>query len=333
MTGRCEICELPLAGTFAIGQQSEAQSCPRCGPWFHLVTSTGAADRPLADAFVTGDPQIERLRRSVASHKIRRMQRVGKIVAVAYEQLLAWKLDEALPTLAAQRDSLILWIGDNQPSPAENAITSSLALEAWLGGAIVPNNPVASLSWLLTAWPAGRFYSRADVSNGQLGFRLSLDGWNLYEELKRNGSQSRLAFMAMKFGFADIDSVVENCFKPAIDETGFVLRKLPDQQPAGSIDDQLRVALHTCRFVVADLTHSSPNAYWEAGFAEGLRRPVIYTCRAKEWETEKRQFDTNHMVTVIWSPGDLEKAARELKAVVRATLPEEAQLEDPGANS
>jgi nucleoside 2-deoxyribosyltransferase len=45
------------------------------------------------------------------------------------------------------------------------------------------------------------------------------------------------------------------------------------------IDDQMRVALRTSRFVVADLTRGNRGAYWEAGFAEGLGRPVIYTCR------------------------------------------------------
>jgi hypothetical protein len=78
--------------------------------------------------------------------------------------------------------------------------------------------------------------------------------------------------MAMQFGDAEFNRVVNDCFKPAVKAAGFELRLLTDGQPAGLIDDQLRVALRTARFVIADLTHANNGAYWEAGFAEGLGR-------------------------------------------------------------
>lgn len=109
---------------------------------------------------------------------------------------------------------------------------------------------------------------------------------------------------------------------------GFELRLLTDGQPAGLIDDQLRVALRTSRFVIADLTHANNGAYWEAGFAEGLGRPVIYTCRKKEWDERKSHFDTNHLVTIIWDPEKLQDAANHLTATIRATLLSEAKMTD-----
>jgi nucleoside 2-deoxyribosyltransferase len=134
--------------------------------------------------------------------------------------------------------------------------------------------------------------------------------------------------MAMKFGDPELDGVVENCFKPAIARTGFVLNRLTDGQPAGLIDDQLRVAIRTSRFLISDLTHANNGAYWEAGFAEGLGRPVIYTCRKAEWDERKTHFDTNHLVTIIWDRDNLETAATNLTATVRATLPAEAKMTD-----
>jgi nucleoside 2-deoxyribosyltransferase len=100
---------------------------------------------------------------------------------------------------------------------------------------------------------------------------------------------------------------------------------------AGLIDDQLRVALRTSRFVIADLTYGSRGAYWEAGFAEGLGRPVIYTCREKEWNDangEAPHFDTNHLRTIVWRRDKLDEAATNLKATIRATLPAEAIMTD-----
>jgi hypothetical protein len=103
---------------------------------------------------------------------------------------------------------------------------------------------------------------------------------------------------------------------------------------SGLIDDQLRVAQQTSRFVIADLTHANNGAYWEAGFAEGLGRPVIYTCRQTEWDEldergrRKVHFDASHLVTIIWDPTHLDDASTRLTATIRATLPGEAKMTD-----
>jgi nucleoside 2-deoxyribosyltransferase len=89
------------------------------------------------------------------------------------------------------------------------------------------------------------------------------------------------------------------------------------------------VALRTSRFVVSDLSYQNNyGAYWEAGFAEGLGRPVIYTCRKEEWDERKTHFDTNHLNAIIWDPDKLDDAALRLTATIRATLPAEAKMTD-----
>jgi nucleoside 2-deoxyribosyltransferase len=134
--------------------------------------------------------------------------------------------------------------------------------------------------------------------------------------------------MAMKFGDNVLDRVVLECFKPAVARAGFELRKLTDEQPAGLIDNQIRSAILSGRFVVADLSHGSHGAYWEAGFAEGLGLPVIYTCEEDAWKERKTHFDTNHMLTIVWNASRLTKAEDELTATIRATLRAEAKQAD-----
>ncbi len=153
-------------------------------------------------------------------------------------------------------------------------------------------------------------------------------GWERYDALTRAQVESHTAFMAMEFGHEELNRMVNDVFKPAVEATGFKLRVLSDGQPAGLIDDQLRVALRTSRFVIADLTHGNNGAYWEAGFAEGLGRPVIYTCRKQEWDASKSHFDTSHLNTIIWDPENLRDAATRLTATIRATLPAEAKMTD-----
>lgn len=159
---------------------------------------------------------------------------------------------------------------------------------------------------------------------------LSAKGWERQTELLRDGARSTHAFMTMKFGDAEMDRVFAEHLRPAVAQTGFDLRTtVGDHQTAGSIDNRMRVEIRTSRFVLCDLTHGNQGAYWEAGFAEGLGRPVIYTCRRDVLNTPKAvHFDTDHQLIIKWDLPDMGAAMQELKATIRATLPAEAKMQD-----
>lgn len=222
----------------------------------------------------------------------------------------------------------MLWIGDAQPSPAEPAAGLVETICALIGAAILPNGDSSSLGWFVSQPEVQSLLEQRHDQGGLATFRLKMPGWQRYEELKRAVVNSRVAFMAMEYGHADLDGIVRDHFRPAVARTGFTLKDMRDDQPAGVIDDQMRVALRTSRFVIADLTHSNRGAYWESGFAEGLGRPVIYTCEKAVWDREKTHFDTNHLVTIPWSIDDPATAAEKLVSTIRATLPVEAKLAD-----
>ena len=80
--------------------------------------------------------------------------------------------------------------------------------------------------------------------------------------------------------------------------------------------------------VVADLTERSAGAYWEAGFAAGLGTPVIYTCDARQFSELGTHFDTNHHVTIKWDSDKPDRAASDLKAMIRNALPDMAKMTD-----
>jgi nucleoside 2-deoxyribosyltransferase len=88
----------------------------------------------------------------------------------------------------------------------------------------------------------------------------------------------------------------------------------------------MMVDIRAAAFVVADLTGASAGAYWEAGFASGLGRPVIYTCEESSFSDS--HFDTNHHVTIKWSAASPERAASDLKAMIRNALPDRAKMTD-----
>ena len=96
--------------------------------------------------------------------------------------------------------------------------------------------------------------------------------------------------MAMQFGDNALNWMLENVFKPSVSQTGFQLHKLDDHPRAGLIDDRLCVEIQSSDFLIADLTHDNYGAYWEAGYAEGLGKPVIYTCEKNKFTAPLNEF-------------------------------------------
>lgn len=150
---------------------------------------------------------------------------------------------------------------------------------------------------------------------------LSLDGWEQYEAERRGQIDSKYGFMAMQFGDNELDSFVADVVKPAVrDGFGYDLLDMRDISAAGVIDNIMSVQIRSAMFVMADLTHDNNGAYWEAGYAEGLGKPVVYICKKDKFDKMKTHFDTNHRTTITWSKDDPEKFSRELIATLRRSL-------------
>ncbi len=320
---KCPVCERPASDPQELGGLTGI-SCPRCG-----LIALAVAFYLLGQRLGSLSEPEGRHRRSRLSHILRRQQGQATYASIPIEQLDEWRLNDPLPSPMEQVDSLLLWIGDHQPSTGQYLVVPELEVAAWIGTIITADELDEGVEFTLANLASLGLLQRGS-GGSRMTVRLTLPGWERHEELKRGRAASRTAFMAMKFGDGDLNAVVRDCFKPAVDRAGFRLRALNDGQGAGLIDDQMRVAIRTARFVIADLTHRNNGAYWEAGFAEGLGKPVIYTCRKDEWDRREVHFDANHLVHVIWTPETLTQVAERLIATIRATLPDEAVMTDSG---
>lgn len=154
-----------------------------------------------------------------------------------------------------------------------------------------------------------------------LNVNLSLAGWNQYEAEKRGKFDGNYGFIAMQFGDSSLDPFVQDVVKPSVkDGIGYDLVDVRDRSRAGVIDNIIRTEIRDAAFVLVDLTHDNSGAYWEAGYAEGLGKPVIYICEKEKFDAKKTHFDTNHCTTVPWSRDDDEGFRRELIATLRRSL-------------
>jgi hypothetical protein len=235
-------------------------------------------------------------------------------------------LRNSLPSLSEQINNMILWLGE-KTTPGKGEWIEPSRHQSIMGAATAEGFSLVVKRLINLGLIEGEISSGLDGIT-QLEAVLTFDGWDYYDQLNRGAQDSRKAFMAMKYGDPDLDHIVNEYFRSAVAATGFQLYRLDDTPKAGLIDDRLRIGIKTSRFLISDLTHENAGAYWEAGYAEGLGKPVIYTCEESKFESQKTHFDTNHHLTVIWNKTRPEIAAEKLKATIRVTFPAEAKLTD-----
>ncbi|MCY4390036.1 MAG: hypothetical protein OXC18_23305 [Desulfurellaceae bacterium] len=150
---------------------------------------------------------------------------------------------------------------------------------------------------------------------------LTLDGWEQYEAEKRGEFSGNYGFIAMQFGDPKLDPFMKDIVKPAVKEgIGYKLVDMRDVGRAGVIDNIMRTQIRDAAFVIVDLTHGNPGAYWEAGYAEGLGKPVLYICEKATFDEDGTHFDTNHCTTIFWSRDDDEDFKQKLIATLRRSL-------------
>lgn len=224
------------------------------------------------------------------------------------------------PIPAQQATNIIRYIGDEVSRAGEPVSAFPVGFYAIVGA---PNAEFAAR--LALELLENRILSGADASSGGqtelLNVNLSLDGWERYEKEKRGQIAGKYGFIAMKFGDDVLDPFVENTVKPAVKEgTGYDLVDMRDVARAGIIDNIMRTQIRDAAFVIVDLTHDNSGAYWEAGYAEGLGKPVIFICEKSKFDDAKTHFDTNHCTTVLWSQEEEDGFQQQLVATLRRSL-------------
>jgi hypothetical protein len=292
----------------------EAVNCSLCGGF---RVSSGA--KLVFDLPLTEPKEV-----ALARHLLGRLQKQERrpVLDEAFFQSVK---DRQLPSPAEACDNLLKWIaekGDRRPGQRINGPWSDETKILSEVGVVDRQD----LAWLLETLQQQRLLQLLVFNSEGFSGNLTADGWQRYEEIQRAHTSSNYAFFARQFQNDELDEVVEKCLRPAVEQTGFELRTVPPR--AGLIDAIIEDEIRRCKFLLADLSDRNPGAYWEAGFAHGLGKPVIYVCRQRLVDGESKietHFDTNHRQTVPWDLLDIGGTTRQLTAVIRNTLIGEAQ--------
>ena len=331
---RCPLCIDAVGASSTVYETASSPwaDCHICGkytmtmePFMRLHSATDPANRWSLTA----------LQRAVLSHRIRTKSDVASsqhdLLCVTAPLLESIRSEGQLPSVASQAANAIRFIGDHI-SQAGHALDEIPDEFHTIVGAMDRN----SSEWLLrhlqdhgvidigadTATtrqhPSG---SGSIIVKNLRDLRLTLTGWEQYEAAQHGRFRADYGFIAMQFDDPTLDSLVEDAIKPIIqNEMGYRLVDMRDLAQAGVIDNIMRMAIRDAAFVIADLTHGNQGAYWEAGYAEGLKKPVVYICEKSAFEKTGTHFDTNHCTTVPWRIDDQDEFCKELVATLRRSL-------------
>jgi hypothetical protein len=127
--------------------------------------------------------------------------------------------------------------------------------------------------------------------------RLTPKGYIAADELRAKRAASTQAFVAMWFNDG-MEQVYEEGIKPAIQRAGFAPMLIKNKEHANKIDDEIIAEIRRSAFLVADFTGHRQNVYFETGFAIGLARQPIWTCRKNE--IKHLHFDIRQYNCIDW---------------------------------
>ncbi|MCY4542815.1 MAG: hypothetical protein OXB95_10565 [Rhodobacteraceae bacterium] len=187
------------------------------------------------------------------------------------------------------------------------------------------------MRWLLDELLAAGLIRNTSSESQTPRYMLTFEGLH---RLKTGGEAlvSNNAFVAMWFD-KEVWMAFERGIKPAIKNAGFEPLRIDRVHHVGKIDDEIVAQIRRSRFMVCDLTSSlldDPDAesgmtpvarggvYYEAGFAHGLGKKVIWTCRRDV--VEHIHFDLRQYNCILWERGKEEELQEDLNTRIRAVI-------------
>jgi hypothetical protein len=162
--------------------------------------------------------------------------------------------------------------------------------------------------------PVTRGGPSGTATKRELQYRLTVDGLRDVAPLRPEGLQG-VAFVAMWFDPSRSEAF--EAIRGALEiDCGLRAIRIDRVHHNDQITDRIMAGIRGAEFLVADVTGQRAGVYFEAGFAMGLGRPVVWCCERADLPNV--HFDTRQFSHVIYdSP---EQLRPQLRDRVRATI-------------
>ena len=149
----------------------------------------------------------------------------------------------------------------------------------------------------------------------ETAYVVTINGWRQLEPVLRPGGEPGRCFVASWLD-EQMDEPYRNGIEPAIRACGYTPVWMKDIPENKGITDRILSEIRRAEFIVADFTDQRQSVYFEAGFARGLGREIIWCCR--DTDVKNLHFDTRHWGHVAWK--DSADLQEKLEASIRANI-------------
>ncbi len=297
----CPICQHEAQTSSPNGLDGWHVNCPRCGNYKISRTAAVNLQAPLA----VSDRLVANASGWISEHQNE------LISTVTAERLL--KL--STPSYEERKRKFLEYLNKHSESLGKKFEISKPVFQS-----------LVSASWCLDDREINFLISSAEsdalVKHDGNGVSLTAKGYDYLSQLNKN-SESQIGFCAMWFD-GSVSHLWDKAIEPAIVSSGYQPLRIDKKEHVNRIDDEIFADIRRSRFVIADFTHGDNGVrggvYFEAGFAQGLGLPVIWTCREDMLAEDKLHFDIRQYNFIVWSENNLDEFCWGLQRRIEAIL-------------
>ena len=304
----CIFCRRPVTSERIPSSYEIRYDCPSCGKY-------GMTEELSGDIAMIKDPDRRKISHLLAEHRLKNLNplilaegEVGSIpgyIWASYARLLTDYPKE--PTEILDRTLMNLSRLISQPYQHIN-MTQDIKELFFTGD-------LAGVFYIIRQFADQKYTTL--VTGMPSKITIEAEGWKRINELKNKpeGLQHQV-FVAMWFD-KSMDVVFEQGIKKAIEDASQLkVIRVDLKEHNNKICDEIIAEINKSSFLVADFTGDRGGVYFEAGYAQGRRIPVIWTVH-QEW-VNKLHFDTRQYNHIVYN--DAKELYKKLKARMEATI-------------
>lgn len=159
-----------------------------------------------------------------------------------------------------------------------------------------------------------RYVSRIEKSDYEALNQISSDTRKIAKDavsLAARVVTSRQVFVIMSFSQRDDLEDAYASFQAVCSEYGYQCRRIDQTNAVERIIPEMFSRIEKAAFIIADLSEPKPNVYFELGFAQGIKKPVVITA----YKDTPLPFDVKDIPVIFWS--GQEKLKQQLREKIK----------------
>ena len=301
----CAICNLPPP---VVKMQNSGVfdglliDCPRCGRY-----------ELLGREAIAQSNQWRAETRYALSCAARQSSEDGRPIRITGTNAVELARPHTSTRVVENQDRLLREVAKRSGRPPRGAVFSPLT-----DFTLIDCYDNGEFGWYIESLIGRGLLSRTGGATATYNLALTVEGWKHIQPLQQPGGIPGQCFVAMWFS-EETRAAYEVGIKPAIVKAGCWPIRIDQKEHNNEIPDEIIAEIRNSQFMVADFTGQRLGVYYEAGFAMGLGRKVIWCCRKDE--IGKLHFDTNHKNHIDWETAT--ELYERLYTRIRATILEQ----------